>query len=155
MSNGGPSRLFIYEDPDDDGNPDDAVLLVETTTTVVNANLSLFSSVSITPTQVSGGFFIAALCQNHLPGEFPAPLDQTASMGKSWIVAASPAGSFNVNMLTNNVIPPGIIDGFGFPGNWMLRAAGGGSQTQVPLSDWMIFIGFSLIVVYSIYRFRK
>lgn len=153
MSNGGPCRLFIYEDPDDDGNPDDAVLLIETGTTVVNANTNIFTNVSITPTAVSGGFFIAALYQNQPSGEYPCSMDETSYQANSWIAGAETAGTFDVNILTNNILAPVLIGDLGFGGNWLLRAEG--SAQEVPVSDWAVIIGILLISGFSIYRFRR
>jgi large repetitive protein len=151
MANGGACRLILYEDPDNDGNPDDAVYLTEATTTVANANTSIFTGVSITPTTVSGGFFVAALCQNLPDYQFPAAMDQTTPQGNSWIIADFSAGGFDVNNLMTNDFPPTNIDLY-FPGNWLLRAEG---TNNVPLSNWALYIGLGLILVFTIVRFRK
>ena len=50
MSNGGPSKVLVYEDPNDDGDPTDAVLLTQVATTVANAGTNSFTTVSIPPT---------------------------------------------------------------------------------------------------------
>ncbi len=54
---------------------------------------------------------------------FPAALDQSASQGRSWVAAWA---------TTDPPVPPllpadglyGVVDDFGFPGNWLLRGVG-------------------------------
>jgi subtilisin family serine protease len=121
-ANNQPTKLLIYEDPNDDGNPSDAVLLRQVDTTVLNPNTSQFRTVAVTPTTVSGSFFIAALFPNQLAGQFPAPIDLSNPIsGRSWLVGSG-AGQFNINNLGANSIPPLLIEDAGFPGNWLLRA---------------------------------
>ncbi len=55
---GNTVTLMLYEDPDDDGNPDNAVLLTSVDTTA--GSLTDFS-VPITPTAISDWFFVALL----------------------------------------------------------------------------------------------
>jgi len=152
VANGGACRVILYKDPDNDGNPDDAVYLTEGLTTVTNANTNIFTGVSITPTIVSGGFFVAGLCQNLPDMQFPAPIDQTTAQGKSWLVADFSAGGFDVNNLTANDFTPNNIDLY-FPGNWLLRAEG--TSNNVPLANWALFIGIGLILLFAVVRFRK
>jgi hypothetical protein len=124
IDNGGPCRVILYDDPDDDGNPDDAVYLSEASITVANAYTNILTNVSITPTTVNGGFFVAALYSvpAGVSNTWPAPIDQTATQANSWAVWDSFNG-FDVNNLMNNDGQPVLIDNY-FPGNWMLRAEG-------------------------------
>jgi hypothetical protein len=159
IPNGRPCRVILYEDPDDDGNPDDAIYLTETSTTVQNAwaffnpgEVMTFTTVGITPTTVSGGFFVAALIQNQLGGEYPGPMDATTNQGKSW-VAYSAGGTFDVDNLSSNTIYS--MGDIGLGSNLMLRAEGGGAPADVPLSNWALFIGIGLILAFAVVRFRK
>jgi hypothetical protein len=128
-----PTKLLVYEDPNDDGNPNDAVLLRQVDTTVANPDTNQFKTVTITPTTVSGSFFIAALLPNQQAGAFPAPIDQTApKSNRSWIAGAG-AGQFNINNLTANPLPPFLTEEIGLPGNWLLRADSQG-QPQTSLA---------------------
>lgn len=153
MTNGVSCRLILYEDPDDDGNPDDAVYLTETSTTVQNANTNTFTTVNITPTVVSGGFFVAALVPNHASGEYPAPLDETSNAMQSWLAGSDP-GTFDINDLSNNTLPVDLNGNYGFPGNWLLRAEGSPAG-EVPLSGWSVVIGILLISSFLVIRFRR
>ena len=97
---GGLCRVMLYDDPTDDGDPSDAVYLSEATTYVVNNDLDIFTSVSITPTLVTGGFFVAALYPNQFGGEYPGSIDQTSSQQNSWAVGNStPFGFDEFNLM--------------------------------------------------------
>ncbi len=121
---GVPTRVILYEDPDNDGDPTNAVYLTEATVNSVNPNTDIFTTVPISPTTVEGVFFVAALIQNQAAEIYPAPLDQSSVyQGASWVTGGA-AGSFDVNNLGNNALTPILIGDAGFPGNWLLRADG-------------------------------
>ena len=73
MTNGKPASVLVYEDPNNDGNPTDAVLLEKVDTTVAYAGTDTFTTVPITPVTVTGKFFIAALVCDQSATESPAP----------------------------------------------------------------------------------
>ena len=126
-----PVRLLLYEDPDDDGNPSDAVLLRQVDTQVQNPHTDQFTTESIPETSVEGTFFIAALYQEQDAGTFPAPLDQSSDFqAASWIAAVDTPGGFNVDDLSENGIAP--LEGSEFEGNWLLRAEGVRSSQNEP-----------------------
>jgi hypothetical protein len=65
-------------------------------------------------------------------GQFPAAIDQTATQVRSWV-------GFGGVPPTPPPVPFGtfdIIDNFGLPGNWMMRASG--TVTPVELQDFSI-----------------
>jgi hypothetical protein len=50
----------------------------------------------------------------HAAATFPAPLDQTASAGQSWVALGDP--------FPGNLLGALNMDGIGLPGNWLVRA---------------------------------
>ncbi len=116
---GKPTIVALYEDPNDDGNPFDAVLLTTETVGVTAPGTDQFTDVPITPTIVSGSFFVAALMQFTDAGEFPIPLDASPPANRSFVASQFPQGAFNLDDLTANLNPPSNIDV-----NWLLRADG-------------------------------
>lgn len=116
---GSDVEFLLYEDPDDDGNPDDATLeaSVETTTEVAGGGTQQIEPIS--PTPVTGVFFVAVLVPN--TSDFVAPLDESSDRGASWLVGTNP-GTIDTQNLQNN--PPSPITDDGFSGNWVLRAQG-------------------------------
>ncbi len=115
---------IVYSDPDNDGNPDDAELLTETTITVEDPNTNNFTTVDIPPTPVEGTFFVAVLLQNNSSDTFTGPMDESSTyQDASWTIATTDAGNFNKEDLDANETFE-TMQQAGFPANWMLRAEG-------------------------------
>jgi len=118
---GSDVRFLLYEDPNDDGNPTDAVLLEDVQTLSEVSGGSQMQVEPIPPTPVEEVFFVAVLVSEG--PEFPAPLDtSTPSQGASWISAANP-GTFDVTDLSGGAPAQNPISPI--PENWVLRAQGG------------------------------
>ena len=118
-----PAAFFLYEDPNDDGDPSDAVLLQRVETTVQAPHTDTFTEEQLIPTEVSGVFFIAALYQNNETDVFPAPVDTNTPQGASWAVLSTTGGAFDADDLSANDIPPAPISTVSnVDGNWLLRA---------------------------------
>ena len=120
-----PARFILYEDPDDDGDPSNAVYLTETSGILTNPGEDIFTTVSIDPTPVEGVFFVAVLIvEDPSVNSFPMPQDSDSpSQQSSWAISDSD-GDFDVFDLTNNSLTPLLIDDAGLGGNWLLRADG-------------------------------
>jgi hypothetical protein len=117
--NGTPATLYIWDDPTNDNDMLDAVLLQSMNVTVVNVDTDMVNYFTLTtPQPVTGGFFVGAM-QNHNAGQFVAPMDQSNPVngGEAWY-AGVPAGLFDPNTLGNNTI--GNFNGF--PAYLLLRA---------------------------------
>ena len=127
------TRVLLYDDPNNDGDPSDAVLLAEAHTTVTDPNTDVFTTVPISATPVSGTFFVAALLEGQSAGAFPASLDETVPAASSWIVGHSVTGAFDVNDLIGNDTLPTRVEAIGLPGNWLLRADGDPSGQPIVL----------------------
>ena len=130
MFPGMATEVLLYSDPNNDGNPNDAVLLTNATTAVANPDTDIFTNVAIAPTKVTGNFFIAALMRNlNFNTTYPAAIDTTSPVNnRSWIGFTTPGNSFNVNNLSGLFRTESI----GFRGNWMLRAEGIAEAVSVP-----------------------
>lgn len=126
LDNGLPVELGIWNDPTNDFDPSDAVLLWSLNTTTVNACTDLLNSYDIfPPVSVTGVFFVGAVCDH--PGQYPAPMDQSsASLGRAWLATNSGA-PFDMGNLTNNAFGPVEMDANGVPTVWMIRACGTGN----------------------------
>lgn len=123
VANGRPARVFVWEDPNDDGNPIDAVLLVQQAVTVQNTNTGIVNEYVLdAPPLVTGRFFVGAAVQQ-LPGELPCPVD-TSSLyvaTRTWFVGDFQA--FNPVTLASNDVPPTDAADVG-AGYAILRACG-------------------------------
>ena len=116
----GPADIGIWDDPNNDGNPDDAVLITVVEDVPVRfPDHDPFRVIDVPSTyvgEVGERFFVGAHVA--VPGvtgsdEFPAGFDQTASAGQSWATAGQ---------LDDFTFTPQRIDDLGFPGNWLIRA---------------------------------
>jgi len=138
---GEPTTVLLYDDPTNDGDPIDAVLLTSAATAVANPDTDTFLTVPITLTPISGTFFVAALMNTPgAPAAFPVSFDTTAPvLGRSWWV--SPAGGLiDINVLANN--PLELVESFGTAnaGNWLLRA----NAVTVPEPATLALLGAGL-----------
>ncbi|MEE8154102.1 MAG: hypothetical protein V3T53_03970 [Phycisphaerales bacterium] len=118
---GGPINVYVWDDPNNDGDPSDAVLLGGGTGTVTSVNESVYMKIALDgPIAVTGSFIIGATV-THDMGSFPAPRDTSqASAGRAW-VAGVVGGDFDPNNITGGI---GLLelDSIGFPSVWNLRA---------------------------------
>ena len=128
IANGSPVTVGIWDDPNNDGDPSDGVLLWSTATTVTNADTDILNSYSTGGVAVSGNFIVGMVC-THGVGEYPAPLDESfSSSGRSFASYSNTAGAFNLNDLSLNDQAPADLDSLGFPAVLMTRATGLGSS---------------------------
>ena len=120
---GTPTTICVWDDPNDDGDPTDCVLLASVASTVQNGDTDILNDTPISPPEVVSGVYFVGVAINQPTGFFPAPLDQScvSSNGRAWI-AGNVNAPPNINNLGANSIPPGETDSFGFPGVWLLRA---------------------------------
>jgi hypothetical protein len=137
--NGLTTEVLLYSDPNNDGNPEDAVLLTSALTTVTNQDTDIFTRVNITPTQVSGNFFVAALMRNlPLNNAFPATFDSSSPLpDRSWLLfttsVTTPGIGINVDSLSGiRTIESFSTETARYNGNWLLRAQGRAVPAVVP-----------------------
>jgi len=119
---GAPLTVFLWSDPNKDGNPADAVVLASAETVVT----STASVVDIPDTYVgpvaspSSMFFVGALMTLQ-PGWYPAAQDMHSDHQTSWLVS-----SVTAPIDPNNLAAPenslATMADFGWPGNWLVRA---------------------------------
>ena len=122
VPNGTPVTVYLWSDPDQDGDPHDARVLASASAVVANADRDVFNPVSIPPTYVGSAgrhFFVGAIV-HHGPGQLPASLDQSTSAGQSWL--AGGAESLDPNGLGKAPVALKLVDNYAFGGNWLIRA---------------------------------
>ena len=89
VPNGTAATVCVWEDPTDDGDPSDAVLLELRATTVQNNDTQALNVVAIAPVTVRGLFFTGVFLK-HNPGRFPASRDiNTSSQGRAFFVGTT------------------------------------------------------------------
>lgn len=129
--NGAPVTAYLWADPNQDGNPNDAVVLASAAGVISGANATVpinsptFVSFAFTPTTlpVGASFFLGVVMNGQAAGQFPAAIDQNSGtpLGRTWAGFVTGGGPFNPNSWTNvldvNTIPS-------LAGKWLIRGHG-------------------------------
>jgi len=106
--NGSPCEVFVWNDPTNDGDPSDCVLLAREKTTVQNVDTNTVTVVPLTaPVTVDGEFYVGCV-MTLSAGVYGAPADETTVYvsGRTFFCSAAIPGSFNPHSLTANTQPP-------------------------------------------------
>jgi hypothetical protein len=136
--NGEPVTIGIWSDPDGDGTPFDASLLGSVEGTIQDQGTDTFVTYTFaTPVDVSAfsSFFVGDLTPAHSGFEqFFQGIDENSTLHRqSWVAANASGGDANFeNPGQNDTV--GLIDDFGLPGNWGIRADTGTGETEITLS---------------------
>ena len=122
---GADIAICVWDDPTNDFDPSDAVLLYSQPGVASSEDTDLLVEFALPNIDVSGVFFIG-VAYDQPDNQYPAPLDQTvASNGRAWAAGNTLANggfaSLDLNTLTNNDTPPLELDSIGLPGVWLLR----------------------------------
>jgi hypothetical protein len=136
---GTPVTIAVWSDPNGDGNPSDAALLGSVAGTIQNSGTNTFVTYTLTPAVTlppgATSFFVGDLTPATPggPQQFFQGIDQDSTLHRqSWVAAMSDGSSVDFNNPGNNDFI-GIIDDFGLPGNWLIRAnSGDATPTPTP-----------------------
>lgn len=115
---GDPCWVYVWDDPNNDGDPVDGVLIGEGSGVIANTNTNTFSQYILdAPTPVTGKFFTACHCWQDV-GVYAAPMDETTpySGGVAWFMGGA---IFDKNDLTTTAAYE--MGSIGFPAYWLLR----------------------------------
>jgi len=114
---GQPFRVYVWSDPNGDGNPADAVFLSEATGVVDGGSIDtdVFQAVWLN-LPVNGSFFVGASVVT--TSGYPAPMDENGPQyNQAWIVFNTvPFDPLNLGTQLYNMTD------IGYPCNWLLRA---------------------------------
>jgi len=121
--NGSPSKVALWDDPNDDGDPGDAVLVQLVNTTVSSVDTDVFVTVPIPQSVVNGVFFLGAGL-SHAAGQFVVPLDESCPIaGLAWYFGNNNATPADYSNVQNNTNPPESFGLSGFPAMVMCRGS--------------------------------
>jgi hypothetical protein len=138
--NGEAVTIAVWSDPDGDGTPTDAALLGSVAGTIQSAGTDTFVTYTFdTPVALPAGatsFFVGDMTPAHSGFEqFFQGIDENSTLHRqSWVAANAAGGGVNLqNPGQNDTV--GLIDDFGLPGNWGIRAdTGGGGGGDITLT---------------------
>ncbi|MFT4541894.1 MAG: hypothetical protein ACI835_004356 [Planctomycetota bacterium] len=122
---GADIEICVWDDPTNDFDPSDAVLLYSQASVASDEDTDILVNFGLPNIAVNGVFFIG-VAYDQVTAQNPAPLDQSVtSSGRAWILGNTQASGgyagLDVNVLTNNDLPPTELDSIGIPGVWLLR----------------------------------
>ena len=135
---GTPVTIGVWSDPNGDGNPSDAALLGQVSGTIQNSGTDTFVDYTLSPAVDVGAFssfFVGDMTpMNNGPEQFFQGLDENSTLHRqSWVAGMSDGSAVDFENPGNNDLV-GLIDDFGLPGNWLIRANAGGGGGDITLT---------------------
>lgn len=117
--------IGVWSDPNGDGTPDDAALLGSVVGAVQNSNTNTFVTYCFDPPVAlpagATSFFVGNATPNFAPELLQQGIDETISQRRSWVSGNADGSPVNfVHPGRNSLVD--LIDNFGLPGNWLIRA---------------------------------
>lgn len=124
-------RLCVWEDPNDDRDPGDAILVRDVAATVPASSALTYTNYPLgAPGVVHGGFFVGAFLTTDGSFSSIALLDYDSGLsGRAWFAADAP-GFFDPANLSSSAYNHIEILGAGIHGVFLLRAEGSGSAPE-------------------------
>ena len=123
ISPGQDFSVYVWSDPNGDGDPIDAVLLNETIGQAAAGSIEtdVLQLVGVGNVALPTTSFFIGASVDQGPGTFPAPMDETVNMHEAWVAGSGTMGGFDPHNLTGGI---GLmkLEDIGFPANWLLRA---------------------------------
>lgn len=118
---GTPVDVLVWDDPNDDGDPIDCVLVFQGAGVIGNVDNNVFDTFP-TGNQVLNGVFFVGVGVAHVAGQFPASMDTNSCLTSqpAWACGDS-TGVVNYTNLGSNGVPPVNISAI-FGGVLLLRA---------------------------------
>jgi hypothetical protein len=118
---GSPYEVLVWSDPNGDGIPADAQVLVRAPARVRDGNTSIFNAALVEPTYigpVGTRFFAGVLYKDPYGNQAVIPADLSGSLSRSWIAVGS------INTVDVNNLSAAVIYGYLTEANTLLRANG-------------------------------
>jgi hypothetical protein len=137
--NGTPITIAVWSDPNGDGKPSDSVLLGSANGFMVNSGTDTFVTYPFTPaiTLPAGAisFFVGDRTpMNDGPEHVWQAIDENSTLFRqSWVAGMVDGSPVDLEHPGNNNFL-GIIDDFGIPGNWLIRADVGDGSENITLT---------------------
>jgi len=100
-------EVAVWEDPNDDGDPSDAVLLDKASAPMVGAHTDALQTIPLAAPVVASGIFFIGAWVEHTNG-FPVPRDILGCSGRTevgWLLGNEPGNLNSSNLLANSTPP--------------------------------------------------
>ena len=129
-----PAKVAVYDDPNDDGDLSDLVLLHESDVQTNSVGGNTYASYIIPNTFVSGDFYVGAYVENMAGNVFPFGYDTTDPdlPNTSYFFERTGAGDLSLSDPNGTATLQGWGENFIVAGNFMIRAVGDVGTPPVP-----------------------
>jgi hypothetical protein len=119
LHNGQPVIVYLWSDPNGDGNPSDAKVLRSVRGVTANVDTNTFNLFPITPITLPVGshFFVGAIL-TEVGMQVPGAIDLNQPMHNSWMRGWGPG----ITPDPNNIGATINLDNTSVPGSFMIRA---------------------------------
>ncbi len=138
---GTPISVFLWEDPTNDGDPTDAIVVATVSGTVQSSHTDTFINF-VLPTAISltenEWFFVGFQST-----DFAVSRDTTSNAGQSWIAAWNAGEVPDPDNLLSASAALGEAGSLGFSGNFLIRANATTALVLAPvpaLSEWSLLL---------------
>lgn len=130
VPNGTSVTLCVWDDPDDDGHPGDAVLVSSAKDVVRNSGTDVLNDYDVPPAAVHGVFFVGAILTTSASAQTPIAADEPSpnAAPNRALISGAPAGTFSATNLGSN--PFGFFDVSVIGAVFLLRAEGQAQPTS-------------------------
>jgi hypothetical protein len=95
-----PYQVALWSDPNNDGDPTDAQLLVTANARAANGNTSIFNEIRIDPTYIGEAgtsFFAGVIYSDRYGNQFPVAVDTSTISQRTWIAAGAEVDPNNLS----------------------------------------------------------
>ncbi len=130
----------LWSDPNNDGDPTDAVVLATAPGVITSQGADVFLTSLITPTTVLTSNFFVGFVITHNAGQTPASLDQTTPVAnRSFLSIGGDPNDLSGALAVENF----------FPGNWLIRA------DAIPEPSTYLLTGLGLVALIGGRRYLR
>jgi hypothetical protein len=112
--NGTACEVYVWDDPTNDHDPSDCVLLSNEPTTVQNVDTDIYNIIPLSSAAPVNGEFYVGCRMPHAVGQISLPIDDDTPYlpGTSWFCGTDTLGAFDPGNLMNNLYPPSEYTAF-------------------------------------------
>jgi len=107
MVNGAPAEVLLFDDPNEDGDPADAVLIDQVPVLTASVDTDGYNIVTLPIPRVLNGYFFVGAALQHPGSAFPAPVDEDSCVldtpNRSWLLGDG-SGVLNYASLPANSV---------------------------------------------------
>ncbi|MEM6580680.1 MAG: PEP-CTERM sorting domain-containing protein [Pseudomonadota bacterium] len=149
--NGDPITVYLWSDPNNDGDPRDAILETSIAGVTANIHTNIFNNFAVpsSPTFGVGDWFFVGF--GWLPSGsgagFLVNRDTSPSAGASWVFGGALTDPNNLGAGVDGIdnFSPQDLDNIALGGNFLIRANGRAADvSQVPLPATVLLFGLGL-----------